>query len=102
MIWIAIIVGIILGGLVTWRATSAAHPASHPMSGSNARALKAWVAEHMPELDAELGPMGLDRVRVRLNEVTGCAVLGSDPVERTCAVFLAALQAQHAAGRAED
>jgi hypothetical protein len=49
----------------------------------------------MPELDRELGPLPLDRVRERLNEITGCSVSGADPVERTCAVFLEALKRRH-------
>jgi hypothetical protein len=65
------------------------------MGGPNGQALKAWVAEHMPELDRELGPLPLDRVRERLNEITGCSVSGADPVERTCAVFLEALKRRH-------
>lgn len=66
-----------------------------PMSGPNATALKQWIATHMPELDAEFGPMPLYEVRVRLNAITGCTVGGGEPVEQSCAVFLAALQAQH-------
>lgn len=65
------------------------------MGGPNGRALKAWVAEHRPELDAELGPLKLDQVRERLNEITGCNVDGDEPIERGSAVFLEALKAQH-------
>lgn len=62
---------------------------------SNRAELRAWIEQHMPELDAELGPMSLDQVRIRLNEVTGCGVMGTDSVELGNAVFLAALKVQH-------
>ena len=60
--------------------------------GPNRRALTSWIEQNMPELDAELTPLTLDRARERLNQVTGCAIKTSDPVEPTCAVFLAALK----------
>lgn len=63
--------------------------------GPHRHALATWIAQHMPELDAELGPLSLDQVRVRLNAITGCTVGPADSVELGSAVFLAALQAQH-------
>lgn len=54
--------------------------------------LRIWIEIHMPELDAELGPMSLDQVRIRLNAVTGCTVQGGDSVENGSAVFLEALK----------
>lgn len=75
----------------------AASPFRGRMSGPNARALKAWIAANMPELDRELGPLTLDQVRMRLNEITGCAIGPAERIEDGCAQFLAALQAQHAA-----
>lgn len=71
------------------------------MGGPNGRALKAWIAENMPDLDRELRPLTLDQVRVRLNQLTGCTVLPTDAVELSCAVFLAALKAQHEKDRGE-
>lgn len=68
---------------------------------SNRAELRAWIEQHMPELDAELGPKSMDQVRIRLNEITGCTVGPADSVELGSAVFLAALQAQHER-RAED
>lgn len=64
--------------------------------GPHRQALTAWISQHMPELDRELGALPLDQVRVRLNAITGCTVAPTDPVELGSAVFLAALQAQHA------
>lgn len=64
---------------------------------SNRAQLKQWVAKHMPELDAELGPMSMDQVRKRLNEVTGCKVRGSDSIEAGSAVFLEVLKRMHEA-----
>ena len=66
-----------------------------PYCGPNARALRAWIEAHMPELDAALGPLGQGDVLRRLNEVTGLDVQGGDSIEATCPRFLAALQAQH-------
>lgn len=63
---------------------------------SNRTALRRWIETNLPELDAELGPMSMDQVRMRLNAMTGCNVQGGDSVEDGSAVFLAALQAQHA------
>jgi hypothetical protein len=63
----------------------------------NRAQLKRWIAEHMPELDRELGPMGMNQVRKRLNEVTGCNVQGGDSIEASSAVFLAALKRMHEA-----
>lgn len=54
--------------------------------------LRIWIEIHMPELDRELGPMSLDAVRIRLNEITGCDVQGADSVENGSAVFLEALK----------
>lgn len=64
-------------------------------------ALRRWIAQHMPELDAELGTMSLDQVRIRLNAITGCTVGPADSVELGSAVFLAALKAQDGAWRTE-
>ena len=61
-------------------------------SGPNAQALKAWIAKHMPELDAELANMGPADVRARLNALTGAGVRSCDTIEDGCARFLAALQ----------
>jgi hypothetical protein len=68
---------------------------------SNRTSLRRWIAQHMPELDAELGPMSLDQVRIRLNAITGCTVGPADSVELGSAVFLAALKAQDGAWRTE-
>ena len=67
-------------------------PPSGPYSGPNARALKAWIAKHMPELNAELGPMGRADVRARLNALTGVGVRSCDTIEDGSKRFLAALQ----------
>lgn len=67
-----------------------------PFDGPNARALKIWIQANMPELDAELGPLGQAEVRRKLNEVTGLDVRPEDGIEATCPRILAALQAQHA------
>jgi hypothetical protein len=77
---------------------SSSQDADAPLRTHNNRdELRLWIREHMPELDAELGPLTMDQARVRLNEVTGCSVRGGDSIEDGSAVFLAALQAQHAA-----
>jgi hypothetical protein len=67
-------------------------PTRGPFSGPNALALKAWVAEHMPKLDAELAGRWKDQVRQHLNQVTGCNVPQAGRIEDGCAVFLAALK----------
>lgn len=66
-----------------------------PFDGPNARALRAWIEAHMPELDATLGPLGRGDVLRKLNEITGLGVQGIDSIEATCPRFLEALQAQH-------
>lgn len=81
--------------LIAWaKSLMPAQPISKPVRtrlGGKA-ALRAWTKQHMPELDAELGPMSLDQVRIRLNEITGCDVQGADSVEGGSAVFLEALK----------
>lgn len=67
----------------------------------NFTALKAWIEQHMPELDRELGPMTHDQVRIRLNAITGCTIGPADPIESGSAVFLAALKTQDGAWRTE-
>ena len=52
-----------------------------------------WIADHMPELDAELSALTRDEVRTRLNEITGLQVLGSDEVQESTDRILAALKA---------
>lgn len=78
------------------------HGAPAGTTEGNYKTLKAWVAENMPELDRELGPLSPDQVRVRLNAVTGCTVQGGDSIEDGSAVFLAALKAQHGDATGED
>jgi hypothetical protein len=63
--------------------------------GPNAHALQAWIAEHMPALDAELGPMVLGQVRLRLNAETGLSIRDIDSIEESCALYLAALKEAH-------
>lgn len=72
-----------------------------PFDGPNARALRAWIEAHMPELDAALGPLGRGDVLRKLNELTGLDVQGSDSIEATCPRFLEELQAQQER-RADD
>lgn len=67
-------------------------PERPPPRLGNRAELRRWLEQNMPELDCELGPMSLDQVRIRLNEVTGCNVQGGDSVESGSAVFLAALK----------
>ncbi|MGI4717224.1 MAG: hypothetical protein ACRYGO_07365 [Janthinobacterium lividum] len=59
---------------------------------TNREKLYAWIARHMPELHAELGPMGRLEVLARLNALTGAGVRSCDTIEDGCARFLAALQ----------
>jgi len=66
-------------------------PAPAPRMGERAQ-LHRWIQQHMPELDAELGPMTKNQVRIRLNEITGCNVSSGSRVEDGCAAFLAALK----------
>lgn len=77
--------------LIAWAKSLMPKPIQ-PGHLSDRSKLRIWIEIHMPELDTELGPKSLDQVRLRLNEVTGCAVQGSDSVEDGCAVFLAALK----------
>lgn len=67
-----------------------------PFGGPNARALRAWIEAHMPELDAELGPLGQADVLRKLNEVTGLDIKPGDTIEGTCPLILDVLQTQHA------
>lgn len=67
-------------------------PVRPPPRLGNRAELRRWIAQHMPELDAELGPLSLDQVRIRLNAITGCNVSSNSRVEDGCAVFLAALK----------
>jgi len=57
--------------------------------------LGVWIAEHMPQLAAELGPMRLDDARARLNEVTGLRIQPCDGIASSTQLFLAALKAKH-------
>jgi hypothetical protein len=71
--------------------------ASGPFSGPRAAELRAWLEEHMPDLDRELGPMGTSQVRDRLNKATGLDLPGSGSIEEGCALYMATLKAQHKA-----
>lgn len=51
----------------------------------------------MPELDAELGPLSLDDVRIRLNEITGLDIQGSHSISDSTFLFLEALKAKKGA-----
>lgn len=54
-----------------------------------------WITENMPELDRELGPLSLDDVRKRLNEITGLDIPGSASKSDATEHFLEALKAKH-------
>lgn len=68
------------------------HIARLPISSSP---LGLWIAEHMPELGTELGPMRLDDCRMRLNEITGLNVPSHAPIRESTDLFLAALKSAH-------
>lgn len=78
--------------LIAWAKSLMPKPLPSPASRAGKAELRAWTKQHMPELDAELGPMSLDQVRIRLNAITGCEVQGSDSVNNGSAVFLEALK----------
>lgn len=60
-----------------------------PMSRTD---LGKWIAENMPELDEELGPLSHDQVRIRLNEVTGLNIGGDESIHDTLPKYLARLK----------
>lgn len=51
-----------------------------------------WIAEHRPELAAELGPLPLVKALEVLNRETGLQVAGTAPIESTLPLFLEALK----------
>lgn len=65
---------------------------SLPLSSSE---LGQWIAKHMPDLGAELGPMSHDQARLKLNEVTGLNITGGESIRATLPLYLAKLEEMH-------
>ena len=79
--------------LIAWAKSLMPKPAPvQPSMCSNNDKLRIWVKVHMPELYAELSSLPRSKLRVRLNEITGCNVPYEGRVEDGCAVFLEALK----------
>ena len=64
---------------------------SPPLSQSP---LGQWIAEHRPELDAELRPLPLVKALAVLNRETGLQVSGSEEIAKTLPLFLDAFKKQ--------
>ena len=79
--------------LIAWAKSLMPKPVPmQPSRLSNNDMLRIWVEVHMPELYEELASLPRSKLRVRLNEITGCNVPIEGRVEDGCAVFLAALK----------
>ena len=49
-----------------------------------------WIAEHRPELAAELGPLHRSQCLAILNRETGLNISGNEEISKTLPIFLAA------------
>jgi hypothetical protein len=54
-----------------------------------------WIAENMPELDREMGPLVRMEILDRLNAITGLSIPSSAPIRESTQLFLEALKQVH-------